>query len=74
MTIETLRRRLIRLHMRRARLCEAYGLWAGAKLTPRERQQLGRMGRAIVRLSARIRAMVAAQPRNQADLRPAQAE
>lgn len=57
MDANTLRRRIISLHARRARLCEAFGLWAGVRLTSRQRQRLARLARAIKRLSARARAM-----------------
>jgi hypothetical protein len=57
MDVNALRRRIVALRARRARLCEAYGLWAGAKLTPRQRQRLARLARAIKRLSARAREM-----------------
>ena len=57
MDANTLRRRLIRLHLRRARLCEAFGLWDGVRLTQRQRTRLGRMARAIKRVSAKVKEM-----------------
>ena len=57
MNIDALRRRIIRLHHRRAKLSAAYGLWDGRKLRPCERRNLARMARAIKRLGERVREM-----------------
>jgi hypothetical protein len=57
MNAAALRRRIVQLHARRARLAAAYGLWDGRRLLPHERRNLARMARAIKRLGEKVRGM-----------------